>query len=722
MQFIPSIWEDCVTVPLQIAFLKHYIDLIALGTETPDISDLKRRVSTLEVDSDNVEHEINYIKQVLDAHQEQILQANETANNALDIGNSAKTTAESAQTTADSAMTTANNSLQTATRANDNATEAKTTADAAATDASEALTTANSAKAKAIATQNQVNQLTTQIQNNTTEISTIKSDLDLKQDLLVFDTTPLAGSNNPVTSDGIAKAIEASGGGPAGGVVSVVTPEGRNAVNGIAVTNYVKSITDPMESEVMSAGSLAKRANQDIYVIKQDIVEIQEAIDKKEDKSDLTIRNDIDYITYPDNVVGNANAVINYTKSPSYLALITNGSFEPTTEYPIVNSLKPPTTEAVKSYVKYLHDSTESNIHKLFETTGENTRQISNLDTEKQDKLTFDDTPTIGSSNPVTSEGIRNYVAESVNSIPGMTVDQEVTEESNNAVSSSGVYKYVNEHAPQITVDQEVTSTSENPISSKGVFTYMEDEIGTIQSDIGAVDNKAVANGEAIQELQTNMACKQDTLTFDQIPTENSSNPVTSAGIKKYVDAASSVSIDPTGPSEGSTAFVNSGQVYKALIKKQDTIGILTTDVSIGRTTKLLAMTVGGVKLTADQIPDITLTLPKTVSFYDNKNVGTKSPYYMTPMRIRLTYEGTRSDLRGYASYQPRYIEGSDQWDVVMQDGSSMFTLNISTGTPTENSILWLVINVPLIFEIPPTEPAMVMNRRFYDDFIEVVI
>ena len=250
----------------------------------------------------------------------------------------------------------------------------------------------------------------------------------------------------------------------------------------------------------------------------------------------------------------------------------------------------------------------------------------------------------------------------------------------------------------------------------------MEDEIGTIQSDIGAVDNKAVANGEAIQELQTNMACKQDTLTFDQIPTENSSNPVTSAGIKKYVDAASSVSIDPTGPSEGSTAFVNSGQVYKALIKKQDTIGILTTDVSIGRTTKLLAMTVGGVKLTADQIPDITLTLPKTVSFYDNKNVGTKSPYYMTPMRIRLTYEGTRSDLRGYASYQPRYIEGSDQWAVVMQDGSSMFTLNISTGTPTENSILWLVINVPLIFEIPPTEPAMVMNRRFYDDFIEVVI
>ena len=38
-----------------------------------------------------------------------------------------------------------------------------------------------------------------------------------KQNVLTFDSTPTAGSNNPVTSDGIKKAIDASAGGGGGG-------------------------------------------------------------------------------------------------------------------------------------------------------------------------------------------------------------------------------------------------------------------------------------------------------------------------------------------------------------------------------------------------------------------------------------------------------------------------------------------------------------------------
>ena len=36
---------------------------------------------------------------------------------------------------------------------------------------------------------------------------------------------------------------------------------------------------------------------------------------------------------------------------------------------------------------------------------------------------------------------------------------------------------------------------------------------------------------------------KQDTLTFDNTPTTNSNNPVTSGGIKSYVDSAIQTSI-----------------------------------------------------------------------------------------------------------------------------------------------------------------------------------
>ena len=49
----------------------------------------------------------------------------------------------------------------------------------------------------------------------------IQSLKDDKQDKLTFDTTPTLGSQNPVTSDGIRKAIDAGGGGGGGSTVSV---------------------------------------------------------------------------------------------------------------------------------------------------------------------------------------------------------------------------------------------------------------------------------------------------------------------------------------------------------------------------------------------------------------------------------------------------------------------------------------------------------------------
>ena len=57
------------------------------------------------------------------------------------------------------------------------------------------------------------------------EIEAIKKSIqsleDDKQDTLTFDTTPTLGSQNPVTSDGIRKAIDAGGGGGGGSTVSV---------------------------------------------------------------------------------------------------------------------------------------------------------------------------------------------------------------------------------------------------------------------------------------------------------------------------------------------------------------------------------------------------------------------------------------------------------------------------------------------------------------------
>lgn len=57
--------------------------------------------------------------------------------------------------------------------------------------------------------------------------------------------------------------------------------------------------------------------------------------------------------------------------------------------------------------------------------------------------LTFDDTPTDGSTNPVTSDGIYEALQDVIAMIPDLTIDDTVTEESENPVTSSGIYTFI---------------------------------------------------------------------------------------------------------------------------------------------------------------------------------------------------------------------------------------------------------------------------------------
>ena len=112
-----------------------------------------------------------------------------------------------------------------------------------------------------------------------------------------------------------------------------------------------------------------------------------------------------------------------------------------------------------------------------------NHNQLHNLDYDNsghmgfQRELTFDDTPTAGSLNPVTSGGVKTYV--------------------DNKIAEGG-------GGSTITIDSALSDTSTNP-----------------------VQNKVIKNA-----LDT----KQDTLTFDSTPTADSTNPVTSGGVKTALD------------------------------------------------------------------------------------------------------------------------------------------------------------------------------------------
>ena len=114
----------------------------------------------------------------------------------------------------------------------------------------------------------------------------------------------------------------------------------------------------------------------------------------------------------------------------------------------------------------------------------------------KQDLLTFDDTPTDGSSNPVTSDGIYDALAGKQDNL---TFDSTPTDGSSNPVTSDGIYDALALKQDVLTFDTVPTDGSSNPVTSDGIYDAL--------------------------------ALKQDVLTFDLAPTENSTNPAQSGGI-----------------------------------------------------------------------------------------------------------------------------------------------------------------------------------------------
>lgn len=119
---------------------------------------------------------------------------------------------------------------------------------------------------------------------------------------------------------------------------------------------------------------------------------------------------------------------------------------------------------------------------------------LQNSINSKQNKLTFDTTPTANSSNPVTSDGIKKAIDAKTVDLSNYYTKTQVDSAIANAGVSGG------------TVD---------------LSNYVE------KTDYQ----------EAITSLQYSINSKQDKLTFDTTPTAGSTNPVTSAGIKAAIDA-----------------------------------------------------------------------------------------------------------------------------------------------------------------------------------------
>lgn len=202
-----------------------------------------------------------------------------------------------------------------------------------------------------------------------------------------------------------------------------------------------------------------------------------------------------------------------------------------------------------------------------FPNTNAVSTMIENAMESVQDELTFDQTPTENSENPVTSGGIKEYVDEAVtiqeitnyaDSTPlavGDTHDQALSKLNriieDNELTIARALSELNEKVDSgiMEFDDVPTESSENPVTSDGIKTYVDDSVkiqeltdyeestplavGDTHDEAISKLNKIIEDNEfavsfALNELNTT---KQDTLEFDQMPTENSDNILTSGAI-----------------------------------------------------------------------------------------------------------------------------------------------------------------------------------------------
>lgn len=220
-----------------------------------------------------------------------------------------------------------------------------------------------------------------------------------------------------------------------------------------------------------------------------------------------------------------------------------------------------------KTTVVQTTGTSESNVISQKGVTNLVNAQGTSLRTEinkKQDKLTFDNTPTIGSNNPVTSDGIK----KAIDSLP----QSEIT-----VVQSTG----------QSTTDVMSQKAVTDAIVAGGSIEVTQ-ETGNSTTAVMSQNATTNAVNDAKAYTDTAVSAKQDTLTFDNAPTVNSNNPVKSGGVYTAIQNAKTTIVQETG-----TSVVNV-MSQKAVTDNLNTKVSLTGNETISGTKTMSAVVISG--------------------------------------------------------------------------------------------------------------------------------
>lgn len=237
------------------------------------------------------------------------------------------------------------------------------------------------------------------------------------------------------------------------------------------------------------------------------------------------------------------------------------------------------TNAAVKAYVDaetQRAESVEGDLNDL--DTTDKSNLVAAINEVKDSAYTVDKTVTADSTNPVESVGIKDYVDThdfsmlaaakdytndkigELDTVDGTTVVELTGHLSDLNSAAESLVTAINNIDDRVKHDT-VSITNLNIDFNAGLATERQARSASDQ----ALDIKITQAEQALDAKITQVEqAKQDKLTFDNAPTHGSDNPVTSAGIKDYVDEVTGQLDDLNIPAESLVTAINQlGEKYK---------------------------------------------------------------------------------------------------------------------------------------------------------------
>ena len=223
----------------------------------------------------------------------------------------------------------------------------------------------------------------------------------------------------------------------------------------------------------------------------------------------------------------------------------------------VQDSVNVVTNAAVKAYVDaetQRAESAEGNLTDL--KTTDKSNLVTAINEIKDSAYTVDEHVTAGSTNPVQNTGVKEYVdaqdGATLQSAKDYTDDKIGELESGDG---STVVELTG-HLDDLKNAAESLVTAINNIDDRVEQNSLG--IGALETSLNQESAARIDGDQALDTKITQVEqAKQDKLTFDDTPTHSSNNPVTSTGIKDYVDEITGQLGDLNTPAESLVTAIN---------------------------------------------------------------------------------------------------------------------------------------------------------------------